>query len=167
MGVARLIDPDTGRELALTEEQVLSLSDSGLIEPVPGRPGLVRPTPKTNFTEVQESAAQLAGGPVCDFCGSAEVAYIYPARDAPLGTDPITGRVQMSAGAWTACEDCHRLIASGDRDGLARRCARLIGQSTGLALNRQERRSLAAEIRRGHEQFWRNRTGDPLPYPRL
>lgn len=56
----------------------------------------------------------------CDFCSVEErAAWIFPAHSIEV---PETGH--LSVGDWMACEECHRLIEAGDREGLVKRFAR-------------------------------------------
>lgn len=61
---------------------------------------------------------------ICDFCSEPDVAWSYPARDF-VGYES-EGIVGESVGAWAACEECHRLIESGDRVGLTARSIALL-----------------------------------------
>lgn len=75
----------------------------------------------------------------CDICGvPATVVY-----DTPFPFDvravvslPSTGRIatldMRVAIDWQACEDCHRLIEDGDRDGLVRRARQDILRYAGV-----------------------------------
>lgn len=91
----------------------------------------------------------------CDFCSAPEPLWAYPARDfvAYLAL-PLVGE---SVGAWAACEECHRLIEAGDREGLAvRSLDELIFQCPEAAIAAP---ALREELRRLHEMFFANRVG--------
>jgi hypothetical protein len=57
---------------------------------------------------------------VCDFCSAPDPVWLHPA----YSFDDLCGA--RSRGDWVACDECARMIAAGDRLGLARRS---IGQS--------------------------------------
>lgn len=57
--------------------------------------------------------------PICDFCSSPDVAFVYPARNfAAYVFDGIVGR---SVGDWAACPTCHGLIESDRQADLVER----------------------------------------------
>lgn len=114
-------------------------------------------------------------GPICDFCSSPDVQWTYPCRDHARKTEHALaisvdqdGSLSVdemsidgfSSGNWAACPACHALIRRGDRDRLARRSAkrmlRLMDAKMSLS-------NAIAHVRRLHDQFWSNRTGDPFP----
>jgi hypothetical protein len=104
------------------------------------------------------------GEEVCDFCSAQPVKWAYPARPHKSGTAvmakddaPVAIFNFNSPDDWAACEDCHRLIQRGDRDGLAERSADRLGLSM---LPRAE----SVRILRGvHDNFWKSREGGPIP----
>ena len=57
--------------------------------------------------------------PICDFCSSPDVAFVYPARTfAAYVFDGIVGE---SVGDWAACPTCHGLIESDCQTDLVER----------------------------------------------
>lgn len=91
----------------------------------------------------------------CDFCSAPGPLWVYPARDfvAYLAL-PLVGE---SVGAWAACEECHRLIEAGDREGLAvRSLDELIFQCPEAAIAAP---ALEKELRQLHALFFANRVG--------
>ena len=91
----------------------------------------------------------------CDFCSAPGPLWAYPARDfvAYLAL-PLVGE---SVGAWAACEECHRLIEAGDREGLAvRSLDELIFRCPEAAIAAP---ALKEELRQLHELFFANRVG--------
>jgi hypothetical protein len=81
----------------------------------------------------------------CDFCSSPRPAWTEPSYDAD--TQVVHGR---SVDPWASCQDCHVLIAEGDRLALARHAVRHLGLPGSLGL-----------VVIMHDAFWRNRTGEP------
>jgi hypothetical protein len=91
----------------------------------------------------------------CDFCSAPGPAWAYPARDfdAYLAF-PVVGE---SVGAWAACQECHRLIEAGDREGLAvRSLDELIFGCPEAAMAAP---ALKQELLQLHELFFANRLG--------
>ena len=94
---------------------------------------------------------------VCDFCSAPDPTWKYPARSF-IGYEDC-GIAGESVGDWAACEECHLLIAAGNRAGLTERSAEtLIALRSELAEIRKE---LTAELAVLHERFFKNRTGEP------
>lgn len=90
--------------------------------------------------------------PICDFCSSASPAWRYPAQSFQ---DEFGSR---SVSDWLACEECHRLIEAGNRDGLA---ARVMLTPTAIALGIDP--VAAQSYARGlHDGFFRNRRGTAM-----
>jgi hypothetical protein len=93
--------------------------------------------------------------PICDFCSSPDVAFVYPARTfAAYLFDGIVGE---SVGNWAACPTCHELIE-------ADRQADLVERSLVTLLERhQEMRwaenELRDQIHSFHLMFFLNRVG--------
>lgn len=58
----------------------------------------------------------LPENPVCDFCRSAEVVWLYPCEDFE-----VPEAAWASQGAWAACDVCSRLIEGHLWRGLAHR----------------------------------------------
>lgn len=96
--------------------------------------------------------------PICDFCSSPNVTWVYPARTfAAYIFDSIVGE---SVGDWAACSICHGLIDSGRHTELTER-------SLVTLLERQpEMKSAAQElrmhIRSFHTMFFQNRLGSAI-----
>lgn len=96
--------------------------------------------------------------PICDFCSSPDVAFVYPARTfAACSFDGIVGE---SVGDWAACPTCRGLIES-DRQ------ADLVERSLVTLLERQPEmksaeRELRTHIRSFHTMFFRNRVGSAM-----
>jgi hypothetical protein len=91
----------------------------------------------------------------CDFCSALAPTWAYPAKDfiAYLAV-PLVGE---SVGAWAACEECHRLIEAGDREGLAvRSLDELVFRCPEAAIAAP---ALTRELRQLHELFFANRLG--------
>lgn len=123
---------------------------------------------------------QPASGPICDFCSSPDIHWAYPARDfrtegtitaaiiQPSGMTLRDSEASFaSGGGWAACNVCAALIRRGDRDRLARRSAK--AQLRIHAFLRENGVSLASVIRMIrplHDDFWKNREGDPIPATR-
>ena len=93
--------------------------------------------------------------PICDFCSSPDVAFVYPARTfAAYVFDGIVGE---SVGDWAACPTCHGLIESD-------RKADLVERSLVTLLDRQPEMKcgeleLRTQIRSFHVMFFYNRVG--------
>ena len=99
--------------------------------------------------EREAARAQKGKLMICDFCSSESPAWRYPA------TSFLDARGSQSVSDWIACEECHALIAAGNRDGLAAR-ALPVASPYGLepALARRYARDLPA-------RFWRARRVPP------
>lgn len=96
--------------------------------------------------------------PVCDFCGTPNVRWIYPTRD--FSSDIVEDGAALtfnSSGGWAACPTCHGLIERGERDSLARRSADLYQDQTDVPYP-----ALLASLRALHDDFWANREGSPV-----
>ncbi len=89
----------------------------------------------------------------CDFCGSEDVMWLYPAKD--FDYIMVDGETYRSLGEWAACETCADLIERGDRDGLMEGSAK--NHLNGLSI--LEKELLKNEIRFFHSFFWNNREG--------
>lgn len=94
----------------------------------------------------------------CDFCGSPDVQWAYPARDFVMLTAPEIPKDWGSKGAWAACPACHALIQRGLRDKLATRCAKRMARRHGTSV-----RSVLSDVRRLQDAFWSSREGAPTP----
>lgn len=94
-----------------------------------------------------------SSGPKCDFCSSPTPSWRYPAESFH---DLFGSR---SVEDWLACEECHALIAAGDRIGLARRSLSAPGVQMAVGFLG---RALALDYCRDlHDRFWRARRGAP------
>lgn len=111
---------------------------------------------------------------VCDFCGSPDVRWTYPARDfavheqglviteAPteITTKPFE-LTQISDGYWDACPACSALIERSDRTRLARRCGRrIVRDHPGSGISFKEATEGARSIQ---DDFWAHREGPRRP----
>ena len=85
---------------------------------------------------------------LCDFCGTTQVAWIYPCRTFTVGSNVMSG-------GWTACRRCSGLIEQKKMDELAHRIGR--HQPNGVqAISIPMVRSL-------HRKFIKNRIGKRAP----
>lgn len=103
---------------------------------------------------------------ICDFCGMPDAKWRYPTRtfdtpdlalmdialERPFARRPgvLTPR---SVGDWCACGDCHDDIEAGLWNELADRGLR--------SKPRALRREVRPHVKRLHQQFRQNRTGEP------
>jgi hypothetical protein len=95
---------------------------------------------------------------LCDFCSAKAPAWCYPAASFVAMT--IGPLVSASEGGWAACDECHRLIAADDREGLAERSlATLIEAHAEMASVQGE---LIGSLRDLHAQFFAHRYGDAI-----
>src|ERR1051325_11259977 len=77
------------------------------------------------MTQRIETQILRQGEPICDFCAGKPVTWRYPCASHDNATFPaeIFG-VPVTTGSisdWAACDACHALIESNDRDALAQR----------------------------------------------
>jgi hypothetical protein len=95
---------------------------------------------------------------LCDFCSAKAPAWCYPAASfIAMNIGPL---VSASEGGWAACEECHRLIAADDREGLARRSlSTLIEAHPEMA---PVQRELAGGLRDLHARFFAHRCGEAI-----
>lgn len=93
---------------------------------------------------------------ICDFCSSPHPAWVFPAKSfaGPCNTE--------SSGDWLACNECHRLIEAGDREGLAAR-VRLTPAFAVAGVEEDYAREFALRLQQG---FFDNRAGEPRPLRR-
>lgn len=95
---------------------------------------------------------------ICDFCSGREVEWSYPAADF------IVDEAEWgSRGHWAACQECHDLIESGNREGLAQRSldtffTRHPGE---LPNDKFGRDYMRKHIMLLHKSFFQWRTGEP------
>ena len=97
--------------------------------------------------------------PICDFCSSPTVTWRYPA--VTFSVEGIT-----SVSDWAACDSCHVLIETNDRDGLLDRSVNLF---PGLNEVPADDRGGAAVRLRGmiaplHDGFRASRQGAAVPH---
>lgn len=85
---------------------------------------------------------------ICDFCGSREVAWLYPTR--PFTHEVAPGKMFKSNPDWIACETCHLLIGGTQRAQLTAR---------GAAATQTSAPQLLLALRGLHDRFWENRDG--------
>jgi hypothetical protein len=100
-------------------------------------------------------------GPVCDFCGSEDVAWIYPTERTIAYIAQVGDRVSIgeSLPGFVACSVCAELIERGDREGVAERSLNALP-----AEDRDVGEELAKElIQRIHLSFWDHRAGPRVP----
>ena len=95
----------------------------------------------------------------CDFCSVPGPEWRFPARSFVAYCAPnVAGE---SVGDWAACAQCHALIETDDRRGLAQRS---LDQ---LVLKHPEASVVAAvlyeELAELHEQFFAHRSGMAVP----
>lgn len=106
-----------------------------------------------------ESAAIL----ICDFCSTPGGMWRYPARtfDGAAGPADVASLKERafvtsrSVGDWMACDVCHSDILANRWDAIASRGVR--------GAPRAMRPEFKRHIRILHQQFRKNRTGDPIP----
>ena len=92
---------------------------------------------------------------LCDFCAAPEAIWRHPARSF-IGY-VAGGVVGESVGDWAACQECHRLIVSGDRVRLTERSVvTFIAMHPELGAVKTE---LATEMGILHAHFFENRIG--------
>lgn len=95
----------------------------------------------------------------CDFCSAPSPVWRYPARSFVAYCAPnVAGE---SVGDWAACDQCHVLIETDDRRGLAQR-------SLDQLILKHPEASLAAavlheELAELHQQFFAHISGTPVP----
>lgn len=100
---------------------------------------------------------------VCDFCsvptGDSAV-WSYPAEDFFYSFQVAGSTPQASKGEWAACEECHALIESDDRDQLAVRSV-----ASDIELHPEYKphyKEFFGLTRVMHDDFFRHRTGDAV-----
>jgi hypothetical protein len=94
---------------------------------------------------------------VCDFCSTPEVKWMYPADD--IAVDALQWG---SRGEWAACDTCHALIESSERDKLAEHSLSnfiKFNPEMPVASDSEMRREIAKGIRALHEAFFLARIG--------
>ena len=91
--------------------------------------------------------------PGCDFCDSNRRAtWRYRAHDIVIFEEK--GTRAKSESDWAACEDCHRLIESGDRNKLLDHAVRLIGRKWSVPITDPVVRRSIQKI---HDKFFEAR----------
>jgi hypothetical protein len=95
---------------------------------------------------------------ICDFCSDPDVAWRYPAKSfIAYAVGDIVGQ---SVGDWAACDTCHRLIETGDCNGLLERTLRtLFTRNPDMRWAEQELRD---QIIVFHQMFFAYRIGAAL-----
>jgi hypothetical protein len=95
---------------------------------------------------------------ICDFCSDPHVAWRYPAES--FIAYAVGGIVGQSVGDWAACSICHRLIETGDRNGLLERTLRTLSDRN------PDMRCAEAELRDQiavfHQMFFAHQIGAAL-----
>jgi len=89
---------------------------------------------------------------ICDFCSSPNIIASYPCKDFTVGD------VFGSEGGWTVCEDCMKLIETGDRSRLLHRSAIKYFKVNfpGQPIPDELFRVVKNWIELLHEKFWEN-----------
>lgn len=95
----------------------------------------------------------------CDFCSTPDPTWRHPARSFQAwSVENVAG---ASIGDWAACDECHRLIERGDREGLTLRSfAELMAAEPEVARCAGAVVNKLAEIHRG---FFAHRAGPAAP----
>jgi len=106
---------------------------------------------------------------VCDFCGSTDVTWEYPAQDFMIGIGGIheDGSTEIigvgSDGSWASCDACHDLIERGDKDGVLARTIATSEREGSLRSFPDLRGVLEKTIVVVHKRFYASRTGPSRP----
>jgi len=90
---------------------------------------------------------------ICDFCSSEAPSWCYPADSF------LDEHGSRSVSDWMACETCHELIESGNRDALAARVLLTPTAKAGLATGMMNKKFAIRYARGLHDGFFRNRRG--------
>lgn len=108
-----------------------------------------------------EEAPIPENGPVCDFCSSEDVAWIYPTERTIAYLVQVGDRLNIgeSLPGFIACPLCAELIEQEDRAGLAKRSLDAI-PSEDKDIGEKLARELIAGI---HLSFWKHRAGERVP----
>lgn len=100
--------------------------------------------------------------PMCDFCLSPDVKWEYPATRMPLQGHPL---IDVSEGAWAACDECHRLVERTDIAALVQRSIEGQEQAeTPGYVAMQEVYKLRSQLRHNILRFFDARTGPAQPF---
>lgn len=105
---------------------------------------------------------QIVVVPVCDFCSTNlnTWCWVYPARDFAYSIQFEGFGNHASKGEWAACEDCHALIESDDRQELAVRAVIIdLEREPEYAPMRMTLANMYLSIQ---GDFFDNRTGEPV-----
>jgi len=91
--------------------------------------------------------------PICDFCSSSEVRWLYPAQSFSgtligIGDHEVKTQEFNSIGGWAACNVCHDLIELQDIEGLITRALEL------HSVPRSQMNTLRSAMRDYHSTFW-------------
>lgn len=106
--------------------------------------------------------------PICDFCTSPEVAWVYrvaPSRQemALIENGKVRGVLDsIDDDAWLTCDICYCLIETNKREELAQRS--LFSTPIDHTWKQREIDLSLQAVRLFHNQFYNNRKGDPEPY---
>lgn len=96
--------------------------------------------------------------PICDFCTAVPVRWDYPCRDFSHHDIDSSGVPFQfnSHNEWAACDACHAIIETGNRDALARRSVERYREVNPHAFPLSLRVARAIQ-----DAFWANREGPP------
>jgi hypothetical protein len=100
--------------------------------------------------------------PMCDFCLSPDVTWEYPATRMPLVGHPI---IDVSEGAWAACDGCYRLVEDKQIGALVERSIKGQEQAeTPGYVAMQDIYKLRRQLRDNILRFFDARTGPARPF---
>lgn len=103
----------------------------------------------------------LEGSARCDFCGSEEPRYLFPAEDFELVSGD--GKPVCSESHWVACAVCKQVVESGSLDRLVEHAmAEFLSRRPGMQerLGVRGTDKLEQELRQLYEGFINARTGE-------
>lgn len=119
-------------------------------------PGTFKRTEGTGETFLE------APEPMCDFCLSPDVTWEFPATRMPLQGHPL---IDVSEGAWAACDDCRRLVESTQIGALVERSIKGQEQAeTPGYVEMQNVYKLRRQLRENILRFLDARTGPARPF---
>lgn len=100
--------------------------------------------------------------PMCDFCLAPDPTWEYPAARMPLQGHPI---IDVSEGAWAACDECHALVERADLGALVERSIQGQEQAeTPAFVAMQDVYKLRSQLRHNILRFFDARTGPAQPF---
>ena len=108
----------------------------------------------------------FAGSAKCDFCGSDEPSWVYPA-DSFISESPVDGRRSSSEGGWVACAVCKSVVDEGSTKKLVDHAIReFFYKRPGLAarLGPAKLKELRREIAVMYQTFKKSRHGKAVPF---